>query len=169
MSTKTKTSRTAIRVRKDGNAYVAHHPQHPTLFHCAMKRQEAINGVWAKLQDEGGVYMAIPDWHQPNEKTCPQNANAKHPCTCKRPMKRKPFRVCRVRDNTVPRGVKPEISFEVYPNGRLVFREKNRSKFYETTAGAIYERLQQQEGQRIAQLKKLLRKGNQKGRRTRRK
>lgn len=100
----------------------------------------------------------IHDWHRPNNANCQQNIKAAWDCTCEKPKRkvnRKPYRVCRVRDLGVNHGVKPDIIIEVHPNGRLIFREKNRPRrfSYGTTAADVYARLVRNEALRKAALK----------------
>jgi len=80
-----------------------------------------------------------PDYHKPRNEACHHNENPDQPCTCQGPKtrSRKPFRVCRVRDNSA-KLIKPDIVLEVHPNGVLVFREKGRRTSYETTAASVF-------------------------------
>jgi hypothetical protein len=89
------------------------------------------------------VSLDVKDWHSPFNESCDHNINPTLACTCKRVRIRKNYRVVKVHDTDVPHNCKPDIIMEVYPNGRLIFREAGRRKTsgYATTAGAIYSRL----------------------------
>lgn len=106
-----------------------------------------------------------PDWHQPHDDGCPNNNDPMKPCTCKRPLHRKPYKVCRVHDNKVPHGISPDIIMETHPNGLLVFREKGRRTRYETTAGQIFAGLVRKAGYDAAAAKRQARRNKRAARR----
>jgi hypothetical protein len=90
------------------------------------------------------------DWHEPQNEDCLHNHDPiTQPCTCKRKLIRKPFRVVRVRDANVGHGIRPELSIEVYPNGRLVIREAGRRMRVEATLGAVYEQCLMRDARRV--------------------
>ena len=81
----------------------------------------------------------VKDWHDPHDEGCPQNYDHRNDCTCKRPMKRKPYRVVKVTDNGVNHNVNPKLILEIYPhNGVIAIREKRRKKRYYSTTADIY-------------------------------
>lgn len=108
----------------------------------------------------------VKDWHNPFNDDCPHNREVELDCGCKRPVKRKPFRVCKTHDTlTKDRGHKtsPDIIIEVHPNGRLVFREKGKRTRFETTSVKVYEGLRWRAAMVAAQQSKAKRK-NRSGR-----
>lgn len=79
------------------------------------------------------------DHHDPHN-DCPHNHDAEQPCTCKRVLNRKPYRVCKVRDASAPHGIRPQLILSVYPNGMLEIREHGRRMKVQTTLADVYAR-----------------------------
>lgn len=98
-----------------------------------------------------GIGMAsmgkVREWHSPHNADCPHNMSPAADCACKLQIKRngkkkhKPRIIFRVTDNTVDRGVKPELVAELHDDGKLIIRESKCRKGYETTLGKTYCRL----------------------------
>ncbi len=85
------------------------------------------------------VSLEVKEWHSPRSEKCPHNRNASLPCNCKRPRRRKHYRVVRVTDDTVPHGVRSRLAVEIYPDGTIVLRELGRRRVnaLSTTAGKV--------------------------------
>lgn len=96
-----------------------------------------LQATVAALQEDG--IGAVKDWHSPRNNECAHNDDAEKDCTCKRIVKRKPFRQVRVEDPTASHGVRKHIIAEIHPNGRLVLRESGRRLRVETTLAVVYE------------------------------
>ncbi len=81
----------------------------------------------------------VKDWHSPRSEKCPHNRDAALPCNCKRPRRRKHYRVVRVNDESVPHGVRSRLAVEIYPDGTIVLREigRRRVNALSTTTGKI--------------------------------
>jgi hypothetical protein len=77
--------------------------------------------------------------HDPRNDDCPHNEDPERSCECKKPRNRKPYRRIAVCDRDVNHGVRPDLIVEIYPNARVVIREKGRRHRIETTVGTIYE------------------------------
>lgn len=108
----------------------------------------------------------IRHWHSPRNEVCAQNFSADLDCTCTRPpRKRKPFKVVRVCDPTVPHNVNENIVIEIHPGGRICLREKRRKHGLWTTVGNIYAGLVWREAmaaKRVAKANRKARKGGRK-------
>lgn len=88
----------------------------------------------------------VKDWHNPHNEECPHNADPAFNCCCKRPQKRKPYRVVRVKDTeNVNHRVNPSLIFEIWPNGALSMREQGRRKRFHIMSGRLYSYLMQRE------------------------
>lgn len=88
---------------------------------------------------ESATYGRVKDWHDPRNGDCAHNTYIESDCTCKRIVKRKPYRVVKVHDSGVPYNVNPNIVLEIYQtNGTLVLREAKRRKRYSTTVSDVY-------------------------------
>lgn len=107
----------------------------------------------------------IKDWHNPGNMSCEQNHDVDADCTCPRPpRKRKPFKVVRVCDPTVPHNVNENIVIEIHPGGRICLREKRRKHGLWTTVGNIYAGLVWREAMAAARVAKANRKARKAGR-----
>lgn len=83
----------------------------------------------------------VKDWHNPRNEMCLHNDSAELDCTCKRPVKRKPYRCVRVRDEGVSHRVNPRLIFEIYPDGNLAMREARRKIRFYWNAADLYRHL----------------------------
>jgi hypothetical protein len=81
----------------------------------------------------------VKEWHSPHNDACRHNENVTRDCTCKRPVRRKPYRVVRVTDKGVSHNTNPRLVIELWPrDGTIIMREQRRRKRYSTTAADIY-------------------------------
>lgn len=80
--------------------------------------------------------------HDPHNVECRHNFLADNPCSCKRKLNRKPFRVVKVHDNSAGQGCRKQFVVEVHPGGSLVIREHGRTRksSVEVTIASVYER-----------------------------
>ena len=108
---------------------------------------------------QGNEIGDVKLWHDPHNEECLNNSDIYKNCTCKRQVKRKPYRVVRVSDPTATNYQRDgRIVVEVHPNGLLVFRERGRRKQYQTTVGKIYSNLIWHEAMMLAKAKKAARR-----------
>lgn len=91
------------------------------------------------------TYGNVKDWHKPSNDDCPHNCDIMMDCGCKRPVKRKPYRVVRVEDRNAAYNVNPKIVIEVWPNGTLTFREAKRRRKYHISTADLYSMLVRRE------------------------
>lgn len=94
----------------------------------------------------------VRSWHSPHNHACQHNDNIALDCNCR--MRRKPYRVIRVRAEDVNHGVNPRIIVEVHPNGGILkFREARRPArtALSTTVAAIYSRLTREKALKVLQ------------------
>lgn len=101
----------------------------------------------------------VKDWHDPHNSCCEHNADITWDCTCKRQVKRKPFKTvratCPEADRAAHRNIVATIRMD---NGLLTLRFKGKRKTVQTTLLALYERLTMQEAQRVVRERKAARK-----------
>lgn len=84
----------------------------------------------------------IKPWHSLYDTACPQNTgHIELDCTCKRVVKRAPYRRVRVTDETVDHGIRPRLEVRLWPNGVLQLREVGRRTLYSTTTAQVYKQL----------------------------
>ena len=106
------------------------------------------------------IHAKISDWHSPRNEKCAQNYDADLDCTCKRVRHRKNYRVVRVKDDSVPHGVRQRIILEIHPDGTIILREQGRRKTnsYSTTTGKIFGGLLWRQAMIAAKAKRAQRK-----------
>lgn len=107
----------------------------------------------------------VKDWHNPRDESCPHNDDPARDCTCKKPMKRKPYRRVVVNDPGVGHRVNPKLIFEIYPNGTLAMREQKRKKRFYITAASLYSYLMQRDARAYIAAKRERAKAHKKARR----
>lgn len=107
------------------------------------------------------VYVGkVRDWHNPRNEDCMHNASPAADCTCKRQVKRKPFRVVRCTDPDAQRQSHKIIVAELrMDNGLLTLRIKGKRKRVSTTLGALYARLVMADALNAARARKAARRG----------
>lgn len=110
-------------------------------------------------QISSDVIGAVKEWHDPRNGVCGHNHDVSLSCSCKRIVKRKPFKTvratCPEADRAAHRNIVATIRMD---NGLLTLRFKGKRKTVQTTLLALYERLTMQDALRAIRERKAARK-----------
>jgi hypothetical protein len=119
------------------------------------------------IGDKLNACAPVKDWHNPRNEQCTHNRIIFAPCTCKRPVHRKPYRVVRVklRPQFIEGRMRARVELEIHPDGLLRLREIGRRRRYETNVGRIYWGCVWREAMAVAQAAKAKRKNRRHTRR----
>lgn len=101
----------------------------------------------------------VRDWHDPRNEDCEQNMDYTLDCSCKRQVKRKPYRTVRAQCPEADRQAHKNIVAMIrMDNGLLTLRLKGKRKTVSTTLLALYERLVMAEAINAAKAKRKARR-----------